>query len=158
MAGPAGDGFPSAAELLAGARLARSDAPGAERAIREALARLPADPEIRLGAYRFYFYNGRLAEALPHAEFMLSHAARRLNIATDWRGVAPGDATFGDMEAEPGLYIQALIAWGYCRVRLGEVAEGRVALAKAVTLDPRDRFGVRRILAVIDAAGQGDDV
>lgn len=144
----------AALQALQGAREARSNPVAAEKAILEALALAPADIEVRLGAYRFYFYNHRFAEALGHAEFVIAHAARRLNIAVDWRETAPGDAAFDELEAAPGLYLQALVAWGYCKMRLGAKDEGSAALVKASQLDPSDRFSARVILA---AAADEDD-
>ncbi len=112
------------AALLAGAPRARSDPAATERAVQQALALAPDDIDARLAAYRFYFYNHRLAEALPHAASLIVQAARRLNIATDWRLVRPRDAAFSDVEEAPSLYLQALLAWGYGSIRLGRADEG----------------------------------
>lgn len=78
---------------------------------------------------------------------IIAYAARRLNIAVDWRAVRPGDAPFEDLEAVSGLYLQALAAWGYCKVRLGALEEGCAALSEVTVIDPRDRFGAGLILA-----------
>ena len=83
--------------------------------------------------------------------------ARRLNITTDWRMVRSADAAFSGVEEAPSLYLQALLAWGYGNVRLGQIDEGRRALEKVVELDQRDRFGARRLLAVIAAGEQAED-
>lgn len=147
----------SVAAVLAGARLARSDPATAERAVMQALALAPDDVEASLAAYRFYFYNHRLSEALAQAATIVVQMARRLNIATDWRMVRPGDAPFSGVEEAPSLYLQALLAWGYGNVRLGQIDEGRRALEKVVELDQRDRFGARRLLAVIAAGEQAED-
>lgn len=149
--GTAGAAF----SALSGARAARSDPVAAERAVLTALALAPTDFDIRLAAYKFYFYNHRLEEALPHAEQLLAHAARRLNIAVDWRTVQASDAPFDAIEEAPGLYLQALLAWGYCKVRIGDFKAGSEAIAKVGALDKRDRFGARRLLQVI-AAGQDE--
>jgi len=146
--------FPDVAEarvaaLLAGAKAARSEPAAAERAVKAALAAAPDDFSARLAAYKFYFYNHRLAEALPHAACLLTLLARRLGVASDWRAVRPGDAAFDALEEAPGTYLQALLAWGYCQARLGATGEGAEAIAKVAELDPRDRFGARRPLAVV---------
>lgn len=146
----------SAFAALEGARAARSDPEGSEKALLEALALAPEDYDVRLGAYRFYFYNHRYAEAAPHAEAILAHAARRLNIAGDWRAVGPQDAPFGEIESAPGLYLQALLAWGYCRLRLGDREAAREAIAKVAALDARDRFGAQAILGLVDR-GEEDE-
>jgi tetratricopeptide (TPR) repeat protein len=150
-------GTAEALALLLKAREARSDPATAERAVEQALAVAPDDFEARLGAYRFYFYNHRYADALPHAAFLVSLIARRLNIAGDWRAVRPGDAAFDALEEAPGIYLQALMAWGYCKARLGALDEGAEAIAKVAELNPRDRFGARRLLAVVVEPEQSEE-
>lgn len=156
------DAFPDVAEarvaaLLAGARTVRSDPAAAERAVKRALAAAPDDFSARLAAYKFYFYSHRLAEASPHAKFLVTLLARRLNVAADWRAVRPRDAAFEALEEAPGMYLQALLAWGYCRARLGAREEGAEAIAKVAELDPRDRFGAGRLLAVVMKPGPGEE-
>ncbi len=143
--------------LLDGARAARSDPLAAEQAVASALAAAPNDFAARLAAYKFYFYNHRLAEALPHAAALIGFAARRLGIADDWRAVRPGDARFAAHEEAPGLYLQALLAWGYCQARLGARDAGAKAIAKVAELDPRDRFGAGRLLAVVSKPAPSDE-
>lgn len=143
--------------VLADARLARSDPAAAERAVMHALDLAPDDVEASLAAYRFYFYNHRLLEALPLAATIVVQMARRLNIATDWHLVRPEDAAFSGHDEAPSLYLQALLAWGYGSVRLGAIEDGCHALEKVGELDPRDRFGARRLLAVIAAGESAED-
>ena len=50
-----------------------------------------------------------------------------------------------------------MIAWGYCRARLGFVGEGRAVIAKAAELDSIDRFRAGRLLAVLDRGGADRD-
>lgn len=153
------DGTPVAA-VLAGAQCARSEAAAAERALHTALSLEPDGLEVQLAAYRFYFYNHRLAEALPHAAHIITLMAQRLDIAADWRLVRPDDAAFTSTEEAPSLYLQALLAWGYASVRLGRTEEGRHALATVAELDPCDRFGARRLHDVVAAgadAGENAD-
>jgi hypothetical protein len=150
------DDADSVATLLAGARHARSDPVTAERVVLQALALAPHDLKALLGAYRFYFYNHRWADALPQAANIVVQMARRLNVATDWRLVRPEDAPFSVAEEAPSLYLQALLAWGYGNVRLGRIDEGCRALEKVAELDSRDRFGAGRLLSVI-AAGKAAD-
>lgn len=138
--------------LLAGAECARSRPKESAAAIARALRAAPHDPEVRLAAYRFYFYTHDYAAARDQAEAVLAHAARQLNVANDWAAVAPEDAAFTAHESAPGLYLQALIALGYCAARTGSMDLARSALAKAAALDPSDRFGGGRLLAHLDAA------
>ncbi|MCA8878563.1 MAG: hypothetical protein KDA73_01125 [Rhodobacteraceae bacterium] len=140
--------------LLAGAEAARTRPLESRAAVERALAAAPDDAAVRLAAYRFYFYDHDHAAALDQAVLLLAGAARRLNIATDWRAVGPGDAEFTAHDFAPGLYLQALVALGYCAARLGEAAFAREALAKASELDPTDRFGGGWILAHLDACAR----
>lgn len=151
------DDAPSVVALLADARCPRSNSDAAERVIKQTLELAPDDVEAHLAAYRFYFYNHRLAEALPHAASIIVMTARRLNIATDWRLVRPEDAAFSGPEEAPSLYLQAMLAWGYGSVRLGQTDAGRRALEKVIELDPRDRFGARRLLGVVAAGVEPDE-
>lgn len=141
------------ARRLAGAEAPRSNPAAANRAISDALARAPEDPQVRLAAYRHYFYAHDLTRAAEQAEWLIAHMARRLNIPTDWRAVFPDDADFAAAEFAPGLYMQALVGLGYCRARLG-APEAEQVLTKAAALDPRDRFGgawLLRMLALRNA-------
>ena len=104
-----------------------------------------------------YFYRHRLAEALPHAKACLAEAARRLNVAADWRLVSPSDANFTEIEPGPRLFLFSLLAYGYVLTRLDRVAEGRPILEKVSELDPADRMGARAILALLDRRGVEDD-
>ncbi len=141
--------------LARDARTARSDPAATEAAVLAALAAAPWSADVRLGAYRFYFYTHRYDAALPQAEALLAHAARALNLPADWRAVTPQDAAFTAHDSGPGLYLQALIAVGYCQARLGAAAEAEATLAHAQHLDPTDRFGAGVILRAM--ADEDDD-
>lgn len=146
-----------ALEILEGARAARSAPRESEAAVLAALQVAPDDRAVRMGAYKFYFYNGRLAEAVPHAAWCIRDGARALGLPEDWRAVAPGSAAFDTFDKAPRFFLQSLIAWGYCKTRIGAVEEGLAALARASELDPSDKFGVRRLIAVIENGGRDDD-
>ncbi|MHC0052555.1 hypothetical protein [Actibacterium sp. D379-3] len=140
------------AHLLAGAEAACSRPTESAAVIARALQAAPDDPGVRLAAYRFYFYTHDHGAALEQARAVLGHAARRLNLAPDWAEVRARDAAFTAHEAAPGLYLQALIAVGYCAARTGAMETARAALAKAAELDPTDRFGGAWLLARLDRA------
>lgn len=150
--------LPPAAELALRACSATwHDGDVAEGHLRHALAVAPDALAVRIGAYKFYFYRNRLAEAAEHARGCLDHAARLLGIAADWQQVGSSDAAFDQLLPMPRFYLQCLLAYGYCRVRLGDLAEGRAVLVKAGELDPADRLGARRLVAVIDRGGVDED-
>ncbi len=146
-----------ALQILTKARDARSDPQTATRAVEEALQLAPDDLGVRMGAYKFHLYNHSLDVAALHAEWLLRHFARDLGVGADWRAVRPQDADFSTLEIKPRRYLQSLIAWGYCRARLGDLAGGREALVKAATLDQDDKFGAARLIAALDRGVQPQD-
>lgn len=146
------------AALLRGAEAAISDPETAGQVIRTVLERRPHDVEARLAAYRFSFFRHDYASAQEHAGWLIAHAARQLNIATDWKVITPDDAPFTEHAFAPGLYLQALIAAGYCAARLGRWVAAEELLTQAARLDPTDRFGGAHLLAILRAhATEQDD-
>ncbi len=137
--------------LLAGAQAARTKPLESKAAIRAALEASPDDWRVRLAAYRFFFYSHDHAEALEQAEVLVCHAARQLNIATDWRDVGQDDAGFSEFEFAPGLYMQALVALGFCAAKLHRDDLAHEVLAKTGELDPTDRFGGMWLLRHMEA-------
>jgi hypothetical protein len=129
----------------------------AEGHIYEALDLAPGHLAVQIAAYKFYFYRHRLQEALPYAQTCLAQILRRNQLPADWRDVRPEDAAFTSLEPEPRMVLFALVAYGYVLARLGRTEEGRVALTKVTELDPLDRMGARRLLAVIDGGARDDD-
>lgn len=154
-----GGGLPPEAERhlrLAGLSYHLDDA--AERHLRKAESLAPEHEAVLIGLYRFYFYKGRLAEALEIARTCLGKAARTMNIAADWRIVEPGDAEFGQYESlMPRFYLFTLKGYAYLNMRLGNIQEGRDAVLKLLHLEPTDKIGARVLLGVLERMGQDDD-
>lgn len=154
-----GHGLPTAAEhhlRLAG--LSYQHDAVAERHLREAYALAPEHAAVLIGLYRFYFYKGRLAEALEVARVCLDKAARENGIDRDWWLVERGDADFAGWDAVlPRFYLFTLKAYAYLNMRLGNEAEARLVLAKLLDLDPGDKLGARVLVDVLERKGREDD-
>jgi tetratricopeptide (TPR) repeat protein len=130
----------------------------AERHLQEAQALAPDHAAVLIGLYRFYFYKGRLADALAIANLCLDKAARENSLAADWRRVAAGDAEFDRYENMlPRFYLFTLKGYAYLQMRLGDLDEGRAAVMKLLELDPSDKIGARVLLGVLERIGQDDD-
>ncbi|WP_280711484.1 hypothetical protein [Bradyrhizobium sp. BR13661] len=130
----------------------------AEGHLREAEALAPGHAAVLIGLYRFYFYKGRLAEALDVARRCLLKAGEENNFSTDWRCVRAGDAEFGRYEnILPRFFLFSLKGYAYLQMRLGETDEGRLAVEKLLELDPTDKIGARVLLGVLERMGQDDD-
>lgn len=148
---------PDARRHLAAATAVWDDEDAAAGHVAAALAAAPDALGVRIGAYKFYLYRHRLAEATAEAEIILGMAARRLQISPNWRGVAAGDADFSGATPWTRLYLQTLVALGYGLVRQGHAEDGVAALEKALGLDPADPFGAGRLLAVVRRGGIEDE-
>ncbi len=130
----------------------------AEHHLRKAQALAPGHAAVLIGFYRFYFYKGRLADALVIAKLCLDKAARENRFPPDWQDVAAGDASFGDYEsALPRFFLFTLKGYAYLQMRLGDLEEGRAAVTKLLELDPSDKIGARVLLEVLERVGLDDD-
>lgn len=154
-----GAGLPAAAERhLWQAGLSYQHDDVAEQHLRDARALAPDHAAVLIGLYRFYFYKGRLRDAIEIACVCLAKAARDNGLAIDWRHVRRGDANFGSFDASlPRFYLFTLKAYAYLQMRLGNLAEGHAAIQKLLELDPSDKLNASVLLAVWQRTGQGDD-
>jgi tetratricopeptide (TPR) repeat protein len=154
-----GAGLPAEAQRhleLAG-RDYQSDAL-AEQHLREAQSLAPDHAAVLIGLYRFYFYKGRLDEALRVAEVCLAKAARDNGLDADWRKVRRSDAEFSSFSAIlPRFYLFALKAYAYLRMRVGDIDDGHAAIEKLLELDPSDKVNAGVLHDVWRRIGQLDD-
>lgn len=129
----------------------------AESHLEKAMEAAPGHAAVLIGRYRFYFYKGRLDEALEVARQCLAKAASDNKLAQDWRKVRQEDADFGSFEAVlPRFFLFTLKAFGYLNLRLGNLIEGREAVLKLLELDPGDKVGAKVLLNVLDRMGADD--
>ncbi len=129
----------------------------AERHLRTAEALAPDHVAVLIGLYRFYFYKGRLAEALEVARLCLEKATRDNRLHANWREVGVGDAEFGVYDRPlPRFYLFTLKGFAYLNMRLGNLAEGRDAVMKLLELDPSDKVGAKVLLDVLNRVGHED--
>ena len=130
----------------------------AENHLREAEALAPDHAAVLIGLYRFYFYKGRLAEALEVARRCLAKAAAENQFPADWRAVRTDDAEFGRYEnILPRFFLFSLKGYAYLQMRLGQTEEGRIAVEKLLELDPTDKIGAKVLLGVLERMGRDDD-
>lgn len=130
----------------------------AEAHLRKAQALAPGHAAVLIGFYRFYFYKGRLREALEIANICLEKAAKENKLASNWRDVRPGDAQFGLYEEiGPRFFLFTLKGYAYLHMRLGNLEEGLAAVLKLLELDPTDKIGAKVLLDVIERSRQDQD-
>lgn len=130
----------------------------AETHLRAAHALAPDHAAVLIALYRFYFYKGRLYEALQIARACIRKACQENLLEPDWRDVRADDAAFGEWDAlVPRFFLFALKGYAYLNMRLGYFAEGRLAAEKLLELDARDRIGARVLLDVLDRMDVDDE-
>lgn len=118
----------------------------------------PDHAAVLIAFYRFYFYKGRLVDALQTARDCIDKALRLNGLGSAWRLVRPEDAPFGEWDAlVPRFFLFSLKGYAYLSMRVGDLDEGRCAAEKLIELDTRDRIGARVLLDVLDRIGLDDD-
>lgn len=128
----------------------------AEMHLALAKAIAPDNAVVKVGEYRYYFYKGRLQEALAVAQDCLQAVAKELGLPMHWRMVEPYHADFTGDEPAHRFYLFCLKAYAYLLLRLSRIDEGRIAANKLLQLDPANKIGGQLLLDVIDRAGQDD--
>ena len=118
----------------------------------------PDHVAILIALYRFYFYKGRLEEALDVARACVGKALRLNTLGDDWRAVTAEDANFSDWGAlVPRFFLFSLKGYAYLNLRLGNLVEGRQAAEKLLDLEPFDRIGAAVLVDVLDELEQGNE-
>ncbi|MBW9249542.1 MAG: hypothetical protein GJU72_10830 [Acidithiobacillus ferriphilus] len=130
----------------------------AEDHLMDAIAIAPEHMVVYLGLYKFYFYKGRLSEALATARICLQRSAAELGIDPDWRKVRERQADFGSFDAPRArFYMFVLKAYGYLHLRLGHLATGSKIMDKLIELDPTDKIQARVLLEVLQKKEADDE-
>lgn len=126
----------------------------AEPPLLEALRLAPESLNVLVAAYRYYYYQHRLDDALGIARRALSVTARRLDIPLDWQRLTGAHLSQGGpaMMALLRFHLLSLKAQAYLLLRQGVREEGRAILTKLLELDSHNRLGARQLLEVADSA------
>jgi len=147
---------PVAEEQLRLASHAYANDAKAEMHLALAKAVAPDNPVVQVGEYRYYFYKGRLTEALHVAEQCLVAVAAELQLPPHWMQVTPLHADFRGDEPAHRFYLFCLKAYAYLLLRLGRLAEGGLAAEKLLELDPGNKIGGQVLLDVLERIGKDD--
>ncbi|QGM47770.1 tetratricopeptide repeat protein [Methylocystis heyeri] len=119
--------------------------------LREARRLAPNHVAVLIGLYRFFFYKGRLREALEIAQTCLLRASIENSLPLDWRQVQRDHAAFASFDDPLARFFMFVLkGYAYLNMRLGDIEEGRVAVIKLLELDPSDKVGAQVLLTVLD--------
>lgn len=132
-----------------------ADKPLAEKYFQQAQQLDPACLQTYFALYKFYFYQGRLAEAEREALAALAESARQGGFPADYRQLA-AEAEQWDMYASDVclFYLYSLKALGFIRLRRQLEDEARLVLAVLRQLDPLDRSGGSVIMHLAEALAE----
>ncbi|NTV09759.1 MAG: hypothetical protein HGA47_03190 [Zoogloea sp.] len=129
----------------------------------EARREAPGHPATLIALYRFYFYGHRLAEARAVALDAIAWSASGLGLPADWRevsGIAWRNRVgqlAGGYPALPRFWLFSLKGYAYLSMRLGDLEEGKAALARLHQTDPDNRVGHLLLEGVLARIGHEDD-
>ena len=146
----------SAAEQLRLASVSYADNAKAEMHLALAKVLAPNNVAVKVGEYRYYFYKGKLEQALSVAESCLQLTAQELRFPTQWRLVWPHHAQFQSEEPAHRFYLFCLKAYAYLLLRLNHIDQGREAVEKLLQLDPANKVGGQVLLDVLERIGKDD--
>jgi len=150
---------PEAQDLLARAGACRGNVELASALLDEAEALAAGHPAVLIARYRFHFYGHRLREAQGVARDALKmarQALRREAVGNVDVSPLPSDEQVR-FDAAVRFYLFSLKGHAYLCLRLGDLAEGRLALEELRRLDPHDRMGGSLLSEVLMRAGRDDD-
>lgn len=117
-----------------------------EKLLLEAKRLAPAQLEVYIALYKFYFYKKRLTEAQKIAQATLEKAAEMGGFTADWKQLFPQSAQWTKADSVERVYLYTMKALGFIRLRLLDFAGSEEILNKLQILDPHDQVGGSVIL------------
>jgi tetratricopeptide (TPR) repeat protein len=116
----------------------------------------PKQLEVYVALYKFYFYKNRIAEAEQVVMQALKQSAELGNFNADWNRLAPESTDWFSIENPQRLYLYALKALSFIRLRQSDVEGAETILKKLRELDPTDQVGGSVLQELATAMGDID--
>jgi len=113
----------------------------AERLLWQAQQLNPNQLEVYVALYKFYFYKNWIDEAQAAVFVALKKSAELGNFNADWNKLTPVSADWFSHEPPQRLYLYALKALSFIRLRQSDVGGAENILKKLEELDPTDQVG-----------------
>ena len=102
--------------------------------------------------YKFYFYQGRLAEAESAVLAALDEAARQSGMPEDFHHLAQQSEQWNMYASEVRLfYLYTLKALAFIKLRWQQLDEAHSILSLLAALDPEDRSGASVVMSLAEA-------
>lgn len=113
----------------------------AERLLWQAQQMDPNQLEVYVALYKFYFYKNWIEEAQGAVFVALKKSAELGNFNADWNRLTPESTNWFSHEPPQRLYLYALKALSFIRLRQSDVDGADNILRKLQELDPTDQVG-----------------
>ena len=120
---------------------AYDDPKQAERLLWQAQQMDPNQLEVYVALYKFYFYKNLLEEAEGAVFVALKKSAELGEFNADWNKLTASSTDWFSHETPQRLYLYALKALSFIRLRQSNVADAENILGKLMELDPTDQVG-----------------
>ena len=92
-------------------------------------------------SYKFYFYKNRINEAEDVIFVALNQSAELGGFSPDWNQLTPKSTDWFSTENAQRLYLYALKALSFVRLRQDDIEGADDILKKLLELDPTDQVG-----------------
>lgn len=120
---------------------AYDDSDTAENLLWQAQKLDPNQLEVYVALYKFYFYKNRIDEAEAVVLQALNQSAELGKFDADWNQLTPSSSNWYTIDNPQRLYLYALKALSFIRLRQSNVEGAESILAKLRELDPTDQVG-----------------
>ena len=133
-----------------------ADSDTAERLLWQAQRIDPDQLETYVALYKFYFYKNRLEEAQAVVMQSLSKSAELGGFTADWNLLTPASVNWFSLDNPSRLYLYALKALSFIRLRHNDVQGAENILNKLRELDPTDQVGGSVLERLMEAVREVD--
>jgi tetratricopeptide (TPR) repeat protein len=116
----------------------------------------PNQLEVYVALYKFYFYKNRIDEAEGVVFVALKKSAELGNFCADWKQLTTASTDWFSIENPQRLYLYALKALSFIRLRQSNLEGAESILRKLRELDPTDQVG-GSVLQQLASAMRDDD-
>ena len=130
----------------------------AEDLFKQALELAPAEMEIYVAFYKFYFYQKYLTEAEQVALRTLQKVADLTALPADWRSLQREFARWSNPDSPVRYYLYTMKALGFIALRQERLALAHEILDKLAELDPDDRVGGSVIKQLANRMSEVEDI
>ncbi len=124
----------------------------AELPLLQAYLRAPESLNVLVALNRFYYYQHRLTEALLISEKALNLIRQNIDFPNDWQQLERTHITDAPKESltRIRLYLFTLKSIGFLNMRLENLELSRGIFEKLISLDDKDRIGVKGLLEILE--------